>query len=115
MSEKEAVNFEGSYVEISDEGVSFFSGAGPTQELHAGERLGTMIRRKREAKGMSIEETAAKLPIGEGAYVRIENGRNEKPPQDILKAIAKVLDLNADELKKVAALDYEVPVERFMF
>jgi len=83
------------------------------KDLVAGERLGTAIERKRKEMNLSMEEVADQLPIRVEAYKRIEYGYNNKPPDDIIEAIAKVLKLNADELKTMAQLDYEQPVDNY--
>lgn len=84
------------------------------ETMQAGERLGTILERKRVDMGLSLEDVVEKLPIRIGPYARIESGFNSRPPDDILQAIAKVLKLNFNKLKEVGDLDFAEPVE-FLF
>ena len=79
--------------------------------LRAGERLGTMLERKRLAMNLTPEQIANKLPIREDKYRMIEAGYNRRPPDDILEAIATVLKLDVEELKSIVELDLKEPVE----
>jgi len=81
-----------------------------SDKLKAGERLGTMLERKRNELGMSIEDLVKELPIRESAYKGIEDGYNVAPPDDVIEAIAEALKLDPDELKKLASLDKSDPV-----
>ncbi len=83
------------------------------ERLSAGERLGTVLERKRTAINMSVEELVEKLPIRMHAYQRIESGFNRRPPDDILAAIARVLKLKVKDLKEVADLDKSAPVDEY--
>lgn len=100
-----------SELEILETGVINERPVAPVREMKAGERLGTILERKRLEMNMSIMQLAEKLPIRVGPYARIESGFNSRPPDDILEAIADVLELDADMLKEVANKDFKEPVE----
>lgn len=82
-------------------------------ELRAGERLGTVLERRRLELDMDTEAVAGELPIRQYAYERIEWGLNNNPPDDIIEAIAEVLDLNADDLFDLRTKDQKDPVDPF--
>ena len=101
-------------VAITEKGLEIISGE-PKKipEIYAGERLGAVLERKRTSLGFNTEDLAEDLPIRARVYDRIEAGVNPRPPDDILKAIAKKLKLNFDTLVETADLDATDPVERF--
>ena len=84
-------------------------------ELRAGERLGTVLERKRDELGLDVDDLVADLPIREFAYRRIESGVNVRPPDDILEAIAEALSLDAEELEDLADLDQSNPVDSYYY
>jgi len=57
-----------------------------------------VIRRLRKAKGISQRELAAQ--VGKtGAYIaQLETGARKNPPMDVLKKLAKALDVPVAEL-----------------
>ena len=84
-------------------------------KFFAGERLGTVIERAMDEKGLDAKDFVDDLPIRADALKRIQSGLNSRPPDDVLEAIAKALGLDADELKETADLDKSEPVENFFF
>ncbi len=100
-------------VRLTTKGLQLVSS--PKIELHGGERLGTMLQRKRDKLEMSVADLVDGLPIRANVYERIEAGINPRPPDDILEAIGKKLRIKSEKLKKVADLDADDPVERFFF
>ena len=61
-------------------------------------RLSTVIRRYRKAKGISQRDLAAKVGV-KGAYIaQLETGARKNPSLDVLKKIAKALDVPVTEL-----------------
>jgi transcriptional regulator with XRE-family HTH domain len=61
-------------------------------------RLSTVIRRYRNAKGISQRDLAAKVGV-KGPYIaQLETGARTNPSLDVLKKIAKVLGLPAKHL-----------------
>jgi hypothetical protein len=96
-------------------GVDVDDSIAPTFEIKAGERLGTALERRRTELDLDADDVAEKLPIRSSSYQRIESGLNDRPPDDVLDAIAEALDMDAGELRDLAKLDERKPVERFFF
>jgi transcriptional regulator with XRE-family HTH domain len=70
--------------------------------------LGHLIRRRRDALGLSLRETARRIGISPGYLVGLEHGRNPttgRPPTPsppVLAAIGRVLDVDLDTLLDLA-------------
>ena len=61
-------------------------------------RLSTVIRRLRDAKGITQRELAAKVGV-KGAYIaQLETGARKNPSLDVLKKIAKALGVPVAQL-----------------
>jgi transcriptional regulator with XRE-family HTH domain len=71
------------------------------------ETLGTFIRRKREAKDISLREFARRIGVSAAFVSDIELGRRY-PSEEFLAKIADELEVEIEELRK---LDTRVPVE----
>ncbi len=57
-----------------------------------------MIRRLRDAKGLTQRALAAKVGV-KGAYIaQLETGARKNPSLDVLKRLAKALDVDATAL-----------------
>ena len=87
--------------------------AGESIRFEAGERLGSMLQRKRRSLGIMPDEVAVKAGISEAAYQEIEAGYNSRPPDDVLQKICAALDLNFDECQRAAAMDRDMPVNGY--
>lgn len=86
--------------------------------LEAGERFGAMIKRARTDKGLMMSEVCKQMTgssvISEQCLMRYESGyTREMPPEDIVNALAGVLDLDARQLMRAAELDYSAPVSTY--
>ena len=67
------------------------------------ETLGQRLRKRREEKGLGLREMARKLDISAAYLSRVETDEEMTPPgEQLLKAIAKVLDESADTLLHLA-------------
>jgi transcriptional regulator with XRE-family HTH domain len=64
--------------------------------------FGRYIRRVREGRGLTITEVAGRLDISIGYLSRMERDRENPPPDKLMKALARALDLPADDLYAVA-------------
>lgn len=60
-------------------------------------RLSEAIKEKREALGMSQAELGRSCGVGRSTICRYES-ENRKPPYEILKKIAGVLDIDLKEI-----------------
>jgi len=69
--------------------------------------FGQFIRKQREEKDLSLRELAKKVDCSAAFLSDIELGRRF-PSEQVLKAIAKVLDVSTETLKKY---DRRTPVE----
>lgn len=58
------------------------------------------LRKLREDKGLSQEKLARLADVANNTIVKIEAGKNKNPTLDTLKKIAKVLEVNIDDLIK---------------
>jgi ribosome-binding protein aMBF1 (putative translation factor) len=87
---------------------------GKVQVLKGGERLGKVLEQRREDLAMTHTDVAAKTDFREEVYWRIEAGFNIRPSNDVLKQIAKVLNLSFVQLKDLADRDRDNPVEPFL-
>ena len=90
-----------------------FSG-GKVEFLEAGERLGAVLQRKREELGLTMTEVAAQTEFREDVYFRIEAGWNIRPSNEVLKMVAKVLNLSFAKLRDLADRDRDNPIEPFV-
>lgn len=67
------------------------------------EKLGDRLRRRRNEKKLGLREAAGKLKISPTYLSRIETRKEKSPPgEDVLRAMAKLLDENFDELMTLA-------------
>jgi transcriptional regulator with XRE-family HTH domain len=60
--------------------------------------FGRYIRRVREERALTITEVARQLDISIGYLSRMERDRENPPPDKLMKALARALDLPADDL-----------------
>ena len=100
----EAVELEGISFEVLSE-----VPADQYIELMAGDRLGSTIQKTRQSKLLTIDQVVKSLPISESVYRNIESGYLNPPP-DVIEAIASVLSMDADELKRLCDMDKSYPV-----
>ena len=63
--------------------------------------LGAKIRRAREAKGLSVDEVAAKLPIAGSTLSQIERGDIDDPPENVRAAIGSALGISVMKQRMV--------------
>ncbi len=97
-----------------EEGVAALRISAQGVQLEAGVRLGTFLRRAREAKGMLVSELVKMTSIDEGTYWRMESGYvRTPPPDDVLTQICSALGLNFEEMKHIAGLDLEQPADSY--
>ena len=57
-----------------------------------------MIQQKRESKGMTQRDLAAKAKVTQGYVAQLEMGMKKNPSLDILKRLAKALGVPVTEL-----------------
>ncbi|MGG3887802.1 helix-turn-helix domain-containing protein [Metabacillus fastidiosus] len=69
--------------------------------------LGSCIREMREEKGLSGRELARRSNISQAYLSQLERGENKKPSPEIIKKIAKGLDVDYNELMTLAGYLYE--------
>ena len=60
--------------------------------------FGRHVRRIREERGLTITEVARRVDISIAYLSRIERERENPPPDKLMKALARALDLPADDL-----------------
>ncbi len=60
--------------------------------------LGIKIKRAREARDMSLDEVAARLPITGSTLGQIERGDIDDPPDDVRTAIGRTLGINVSKM-----------------
>lgn len=58
------------------------------------------LRKLRETKGLSQEKLARLADVANNTIIKIETGKNQNPTLNTLKKIAKVLEVNVDDLIK---------------
>lgn len=87
---------------------------GKVKVIKAGERLGKVVQERREELAMTMTDVAAQTEFREGVFFRIEEGFNIRPSNDVLKQLAKVLNLNFGQLKDLADRDRDNPIEPFL-
>lgn len=66
------------------------------------EKLGDRLRRRRNDKKLGLREAAGKLGISPTYLSRIETNEEKPPAEEVLKAMAQLLDENFDELMTIA-------------
>ena len=76
-------------------------------------KLGNLIKEKREKKGISKIELAKKIDINKSSMYRIENGEFKKPSIEILLSLSNELDIPFDKLLLLAG--YEVTKYKKIF
>lgn len=59
---------------------------------------GQIIKEARQIKGLSQDAVASAARLTQQAYSNIENDRTDQPRRSAIKAIAKLLDLEEDQL-----------------
>jgi len=72
-----------------------------------GVRLGERVEARRNELELTQQEVAADLPITASTYGGIERGEIIRPPDNVLEAIAEVLDLDFEELQRLADQDQQ--------
>ena len=77
-------------------------------------QLSRMLRSKREAAGLSVNEVARRAGVDAGSVSRIERGQIPSPTARTLLALGEVLDIPASDLFTVApwATPEELPTIR---
>jgi transcriptional regulator with XRE-family HTH domain len=61
-------------------------------------RLGTMVRRKREARGMTQADLAKRARLTQGYVSKLEAGAQKNPSVTVIKRLAKALGVPVTEL-----------------
>jgi transcriptional regulator with XRE-family HTH domain len=64
----------------------------------SGEKFGAFIRRQREAKEIGLREMAKMIEVSATYLSRIERDEFPPPTEDRVRAIAKVIECDADDL-----------------
>jgi len=64
--------------------------------------LGETLQRARTKRGLSLREAARTTGIHFTSLQQIENGRNQKPSPEKLKALADLFEMKFDELLRSA-------------
>jgi transcriptional regulator with XRE-family HTH domain len=64
----------------------------------AREKFGAFIRREREARGIGLREMAKKIDVSPTYLSKIERDEFPPPAEDKVKAIAKIIDCDTDDL-----------------
>jgi transcriptional regulator with XRE-family HTH domain len=72
-------------------------------------QLGSLLKQKRVAAGLSTRSLASKAGIDDSTVVRLEQGRRETPRPDVLTKLAGALHLNLADVFALAG--YAVPQE----
>ena len=62
------------------------------------ERIGTVISRRRQEKGLSQRELATAVNVSNSTIARIETGESIIPSNDTLKSLAKILNFDYNYL-----------------
>jgi ribosome-binding protein aMBF1 (putative translation factor) len=63
-----------------------------------GERFGAFVRREREAKEIGLREMAKMIGVSPTYLSKVERDEFPPPVEDKVKAIAKIINCDADEL-----------------
>jgi ribosome-binding protein aMBF1 (putative translation factor) len=69
----------------------------------SGERFGAFVRREREAKEIGLREMAKMIGVSPTYLSKVERDEFSPPVEDKVKAIAKIINCDADELLARAA------------
>ena len=64
----------------------------------SGEKFGEFVRREREAKEISLREMAKMIGVSPTYLSKVERDEFPPPAEDKVKAIAKIIKCDADEL-----------------
>src|ERR1700738_3432174 len=64
----------------------------------SGEKLGAFVRREREAKEIGLREMAKMIGVSPTYLSKIERDEFPPPVEDKVRAIAKIINCDADEL-----------------
>ena len=64
----------------------------------SGERFGEFVRREREAKGIGLREMAKMIGVSPTYLSKVERDEFPPPVEDKVRAIAKIINCDADEL-----------------
>jgi len=62
------------------------------------EKFGSFIRRKREARGIGLREMAKMIGVSPTYLSKVERDEFPPPAEDKVKAIANIIERDADEL-----------------
>ena len=63
-----------------------------------GETFGAVVRREREAKEIGLREMAKMIGVSPTYLSKVERDEFSPPAEDRVKAIAKIIECDADEL-----------------
>ena len=66
------------------------------------ERFGPLVRREREAKEIGLREMAKMIGVSPTYLSKVERDEFAPPAEDKVKAIARILDQDVDELLALA-------------
>jgi transcriptional regulator with XRE-family HTH domain len=64
----------------------------------AKEKFGAFIRREREARDIGLREMAKKIGVSPTYMSKVERDEYPPPAEDKVKAIAKIIECDADDL-----------------
>jgi ribosome-binding protein aMBF1 (putative translation factor) len=64
----------------------------------SGEKFGEFVRREREAKEIGLREMAKMIGVSPTYLSKVERDEFSPPAEDKVKAIAKIINCDADEL-----------------
>ena len=64
----------------------------------AGEKFGAFIRKEREAREIGLREMAKKIGVSPTYLSKIERDEFPPPAEDRVKAIAKIIECDVDDL-----------------
>ena len=68
----------------------------------SGEKFGALVRRKRQAKEIGLRQMAKMIGVSPTYLSKIERDEFLPPAEDKVKAIAKIIDCDADVLLALA-------------
>ena len=68
----------------------------------SGEKFGALVRRKRQAKKIGLRQMAKMIGVSPTYLSKIERDEFRPPTEDKVKAIAKIIDCDDDELLALA-------------
>src|ERR1700722_6023727 len=66
--------------------------------IRNGEKFGAFVRREREAKEIGLREMAKMIGVSPTYLSKVERDEFPPPAEDKVKAIAKIIACNADDL-----------------